>query len=247
LYELYLNGERVSDELLAPGWTSYHKRLQYQTYDVNQQLQVGVNAIGIILADGWYKGNLVRENHRNIYGDRRGAFFQIHVAYNDGTEEVIVTDTTWKAFYFRKFIMEKHTMRDLKKKAGVNQLGRLSDVLEGGKPLVSSDIHSYMETTEGIRLTVGSGCYHFKYRNERGSRPSYSEDTKLIDFLDYQEAVNLLEKVSPGITKPPRIFSIKTKSLRELVEMPEANLTHEKMHAIIEELNKLEWEVALVK
>jgi alpha-L-rhamnosidase len=97
LYELFLNGERVGDELLAPGWTSYHKRLQYQTYDVTGQLQNGSNALGIILADGWYKGNLVRENHRNIYGDSRGAFFQIHVTYNDGSEEVIVTDTTWKA------------------------------------------------------------------------------------------------------------------------------------------------------
>ncbi|MFS0778117.1 family 78 glycoside hydrolase catalytic domain [Neobacillus sp. 3P2-tot-E-2] len=97
LYELFLNGDRVSDELLAPGWTSYHKRLQYQTYDVTAQLQDGSNAIGIMLADGWYKGNLVRENNRNIYGDRRAAFFQIHVTYNDGTEDVIVTDTTWKA------------------------------------------------------------------------------------------------------------------------------------------------------
>lgn len=97
LYELFLNGERVSDELLAPGWTSYHKRLQYQTYDVTEQLQDGSNAVGIMLADGWYKGNLVRENNRNIYGDRRAAFFQIHVTYNDGTEEVIATDSTWKA------------------------------------------------------------------------------------------------------------------------------------------------------
>lgn len=97
LYELFLNGERVSDELLSPGWTSYHQRLQYQTYDVTKQLQDGSNAVGIMLADGWYKGNLVRENNRNIYGDRRAAFFQIHVTYNDGTEEVIATDTTWKA------------------------------------------------------------------------------------------------------------------------------------------------------
>lgn len=123
----------------------------------------------------------------------------------------------------------------------------LSDVLEAGKQLVSSDIHSYLETAEGVRLTVGSGCYHFNYRNVRGLRPSFSEDTKLIDFLDIPEAVNLLEKASPGITKPPRIFSIKTKSLRELVDIPEANLTHEKMQAIIDELKKLEWgEVALV-
>ncbi|WP_462409541.1 family 78 glycoside hydrolase catalytic domain [Neobacillus sp. Marseille-QA0830] len=97
LYELFLNGKRVGDELLSPGWTSYHNRLQYQTYDVTEQLQTGDNVMGILLADGWYKGNLVKEGNRNIYGDRRAAFFQIHVIYNDGSEEVISTDTTWKA------------------------------------------------------------------------------------------------------------------------------------------------------
>ncbi|OLS42202.1 alpha-L-rhamnosidase [Bacillus sp. MRMR6] len=97
LYELYLNGERVGDDLLAPGWTSYHKRLQYQTYDVTEEMQAGANAIGIMLADGWYKGNLVRENNRNIYGEKRAAYFQLHVTYNDGSEQVIVTDSTWKA------------------------------------------------------------------------------------------------------------------------------------------------------
>lgn len=49
----------------------------------------------------------------------------------------------------------------------------------------SSDIHSYLETAEGVRLTVGSGFYHFKYRNARGLRPVFTEETKLIDFLDY--------------------------------------------------------------
>lgn len=97
LYELFLNGERVGNELFAPGWTSYHNRLQYQTYDVTEQLQIGSNAIGIMLADGWYKGNLVREDNRNIYGNRRAAYFQLHVIYSDKTEEIISTDPTWKA------------------------------------------------------------------------------------------------------------------------------------------------------
>ncbi|OQO98463.1 alpha-L-rhamnosidase, partial [Geobacillus sp. 44B] len=97
LYELYLNGERVGEDLLTPGWTSYKKRLQYQTYDVTYQLQEGSNAIGIMLADGWYKGTLGWEGKRHIYGDRRAALVQLHVQYEDGTEELIVTDTTWKA------------------------------------------------------------------------------------------------------------------------------------------------------
>lgn len=97
LYELYVNGERIGDDLLAPGWTSYHKRLQYQTYDVTSSLQAGPNGLGIILADGWYKGNLTWENKRHIYGDRRAAFFELHVKYEDGTEVIIPTDASWRA------------------------------------------------------------------------------------------------------------------------------------------------------
>jgi alpha-L-rhamnosidase len=97
LYELHLNGERVGDELLAPGWTSYDKRLQYQTYGVTAQLKSSSNAIGVMLADGWYKGNLAWEGKRNFYGDKRGILLQLSVRYLDGTEEVIVTDPTWKA------------------------------------------------------------------------------------------------------------------------------------------------------
>ncbi|OAS89264.1 MULTISPECIES: alpha-L-rhamnosidase [Metabacillus] len=97
LYELFLNGERVGDDLLSPGWTSYHKRLQYQTYDVTDLLTEGSNVVGIVLADGWYKGTLSFEDKRHVYGDRRAALLQLYVTYSDGSEEMIVTDTTWKA------------------------------------------------------------------------------------------------------------------------------------------------------
>jgi alpha-L-rhamnosidase len=59
LYELRLNGQRVGDQLLAPEWTSYGKRLQYQTYDVTSLLRPGENAIGCLLGEGWYAGRLM--------------------------------------------------------------------------------------------------------------------------------------------------------------------------------------------
>jgi alpha-L-rhamnosidase len=123
---------------------------------------------------------------------------------------------------------------------------KLADVLEGNQPLAIGDIHSYQETSEGVKLIVGSGSYHFKYRNERGLRPSFTEDTKLIDFLDYKEAVEILERVAPGMTKPPAIFTTKARSLKELADSGEANLTEDKVMAIIEEINKLEWEAVLI-
>ncbi|WP_419872489.1 family 78 glycoside hydrolase catalytic domain [Candidatus Pristimantibacillus sp. PTI5] len=97
VYELYLNGDKVGDDELAPGWTSYRSRQAYQTYDVSAQLQKGDNAIGIMVANGWYKGRLGWENKANHYGDRRAVLVQLHVRYNDGTEEVMGSDPTWKA------------------------------------------------------------------------------------------------------------------------------------------------------
>ncbi|AEI42202.1 alpha-L-rhamnosidase [Paenibacillus mucilaginosus KNP414] len=95
LYELYLNGSRIGEELLAPGWTSYGHRIQYQTYDVTALLRKGVNGIGLMLADGWYKGGMGEGKFR--YGDRRAALLQLCVRYEDGSEAWIVTDSGWKA------------------------------------------------------------------------------------------------------------------------------------------------------
>ncbi len=58
LYELHLNGKKVGDQVLTPGWTSYGKRLQYQVYDVTGQVVKGKNAVGAVLGDGWYRCTL---------------------------------------------------------------------------------------------------------------------------------------------------------------------------------------------
>ncbi|CAG7643051.1 family 78 glycoside hydrolase catalytic domain [Paenibacillus allorhizosphaerae] len=95
LYTLYLNGRRVSDDLFTPGWTSYNKRLQYQTYDVTGLIGQGENVVGAVLADGWYKGNLAWKGVRNLYGDRRAFLMQLHVKFEDGSEQVWSTDRSW--------------------------------------------------------------------------------------------------------------------------------------------------------
>jgi alpha-L-rhamnosidase len=96
LYELYLNGEKVGDELFTPGWTSYKNRIQYQTYDVTSMLQAN-NALGAILGDGWYRGNIGFRNQRNYYGDKLALIAQLQIAYSDGTTETIGTDESWSA------------------------------------------------------------------------------------------------------------------------------------------------------
>ncbi len=97
LYLLKINGKKVGEDLFTPGWTSYNKRLQYQVYDVTSQLKKGTNALGILLGDGWYRGFLVWKNNRNCYGKKLAAIAQLKIIYQDGIEELIGTDSSWKS------------------------------------------------------------------------------------------------------------------------------------------------------
>ncbi len=95
LYEAQINGQRVGNAYLTPGWTSYNKRLQYQTYDVTQLVNNGANAIGVTAGNGWYRGYLVRSN--NHYGKDISLLFQLNVTYTDGSTDIIASDGTWKS------------------------------------------------------------------------------------------------------------------------------------------------------
>ena len=97
LYEMSLHGQRVSDELFTPGWTSYNKRLQYQTYDVTNLLRRGQNAIGVTLGNGWYRGNIGFSGRRSFYGDRLALLMQLRIDYADGRHEIVGTDQNWKS------------------------------------------------------------------------------------------------------------------------------------------------------
>ena len=97
VYELRLNGARVGDALLCPGWTDYNKRIQYQSYDVTRLLEQGGNAIGAILGDGWYSGHVGFDVKRDHYGERPQFLARLVVEYADGASEIVVTDHSWRA------------------------------------------------------------------------------------------------------------------------------------------------------
>ena len=90
-----MNGERVGEDIFAPGWTDYHQRIQYQTYDVTELLQSGENVIGAMLGDGWYAGHIGLVG-THVYGDKPHLFMQLEIEYKDGSSETIVTDSSWK-------------------------------------------------------------------------------------------------------------------------------------------------------
>ena len=105
LYELYLNGQRVGDARFAPGWTDYHQRAYYQTYDVTPLVQRRGNALGAWVADGWYAGYVgfgwgagfgPEKIGRDLYGKTPALMAQLEIEYTDGTREIVPTDNTWK-------------------------------------------------------------------------------------------------------------------------------------------------------
>jgi len=97
IYEAHINGQRVGDAYLTPGWTSYNKRLQYQVYDVTNLLAKGRNAIGVSVGSGWYRSPLVSEKNKNIYGKDIAVLLQINIVYSDGSKESIVSNDSWKS------------------------------------------------------------------------------------------------------------------------------------------------------
>ncbi|HEV8112266.1 MAG TPA: family 78 glycoside hydrolase catalytic domain [Planctomycetota bacterium] len=101
LVELRINGRRVGEDQLAPGWTDYGVRAPVLAYDVTELLRPGTNAIAAQLADGWYAGRLGLSSivpggpPRAIYGRKPRLFAELHVEH--GREDTIATDTTWRS------------------------------------------------------------------------------------------------------------------------------------------------------
>ncbi|MDD4690385.1 MAG: family 78 glycoside hydrolase catalytic domain, partial [Eubacteriales bacterium] len=101
LYEITLNGSKVGDYVLTPGFTSFEKHLQYQTYDVTDMIKNGGNTIGIMLGKGWCIGTLGWEPWRQggaFNNCTLAALMELHITYADGSTEKVVTDSSWKTY-----------------------------------------------------------------------------------------------------------------------------------------------------
>ncbi len=99
VYEIRLDGKKVGNAFFAPGWTNYKKRLQYQTYDATElfgEKDSGKHVLEITVGNGWYKGILGFTCTPCNYGDKAALLAQLHVTYDDGTEEVFATGDDWR-------------------------------------------------------------------------------------------------------------------------------------------------------
>ncbi len=96
LYEAFINGKPVTADRLRPGWTDYRYRLPVQTYDVTKWLHQGQNAIGVILGDGWYCGQVGAHDRALKWGTRPALLAQLEIMIGDGQSIIIGSDPTWR-------------------------------------------------------------------------------------------------------------------------------------------------------
>lgn len=101
----HLNGQRVTEARFLPGWTDYEQRVYYHAFDVTQNLAEGANALGAILADGWFSGYLgygllvgygPDRCGRYFYGKTPSLLMQLEVEYTDGSRDIVGTDPSWQ-------------------------------------------------------------------------------------------------------------------------------------------------------
>lgn len=105
IYELSINGQPVTDQMFTPGWSDYRKRVYYNTFDVTGLVQQGKNAVGAIVADGWYSGYVgfglllgygPNSSGRYFYGKTPALRVQLEIEYEDGTTGTVISDPSWK-------------------------------------------------------------------------------------------------------------------------------------------------------
>ena len=96
VFEVFLNGHPVSDDVLSPGWSSYEWRLRYRSYDVTSLIQP-TSVFGIALGNGWFRGRLGWSGGRAFYGNELAAVAQLEIEFSDGHLQTVVTNDSWTA------------------------------------------------------------------------------------------------------------------------------------------------------
>lgn len=97
VYKSYINGLETDDEILNPLWSDYNKHIEYQVFDVTSLVKKGKNAIGVILGDGWYTGNVAIYGRKLYGGYPLELYLELTITFADGSTHRIVSDEDFKA------------------------------------------------------------------------------------------------------------------------------------------------------
>jgi len=93
--EAWINGQRVGDSHLLPGWTDYRKRVYYHSFEVGEMLKVGENRLGAVLGLGWFAGFFGPFLHKGYYGNDSWFSCMLEIHFTDGSSQTVCSDETW--------------------------------------------------------------------------------------------------------------------------------------------------------
>jgi alpha-L-rhamnosidase len=96
LYEAFMDGRRVGDAWFTPGYTDYHRRLQYQQYEIGKEIKRGKNELRVMVGDGWYRGEYGADMKNDRYGKEAGLLLQLELRFADGSRDTIFSDGSWE-------------------------------------------------------------------------------------------------------------------------------------------------------
>lgn len=163
-YEAYVNGKKVGDHVLDPGWTTYDKRVLYSVYDITPMLQPGQNAAGIMLGNGWYNPLPLRmwgaRNWRDFLATGRPiARAMLRIAYADGQTETISTDGSWQTapgpVIRNSVYLGEHydARREVKNWAALQPAGRWKGAVkaEGPQGVMEAQVQPPIRVTRTLR------------------------------------------------------------------------------------------------
>ena len=215
IYEIMLDGKKVGDRVLTPGFTSYHNRIQYQTYDLTEMLRDG-SALELVLADGWAVGHFGFMGKKNLYADHPSAYAHLCITYADGEAEHIYTDESWDAYthevtfasiYDGETVDKTHTPAFLGKAVSEEKSFHL--VADCGEPITEQEIlhPTLLVTPKGERVLDFhqnmTGYVSLDIKGKRGDRVSFS----CAEVLDkdgnfyndnYRKAKNIVTYILSG-------------------------------------------------
>jgi alpha-L-rhamnosidase len=173
-YRVEVNGSLIDGRFLAPDWTDYHTRVQYQAYDLTPNVRRGENAIRVLLGDGWYAGRLgmaqaldPRGYPRGVYGRLPQFRARLEIRFADGSKETIVTDERWQAAESNEY--------------------RSSDLLDGDSVVAFSSPAEWSNAVEGASYEgeiVAQACEPIRLVSELSplSKERSGEDSWIYDF-----------------------------------------------------------------
>lgn len=94
VFKPFINGKAVSKDVMTPGWTPYHKRIETLSYDVTSQIKQGQNALAAIVAEGWHSGRIFHPTKQHHMLPMR-LIAQLELTYSDGSREIVSTNEKW--------------------------------------------------------------------------------------------------------------------------------------------------------